>query len=271
MTAFGVGGMNRAEVTEQTAADIDAVARISAVPTILKVISEITGFRLALVARVTPSTWAACAVLDLMEFGLEVGGRLDVATTLCSQVRDTHETIIIEHASTDPTYCNHPTPKMYGFESYVATPIFRPNGEYFGNVCALDSNPLTITPHMVGMMKLFAELISLQLSSEEDAERQRVELIAERETARLRDCGNSSSRCWATTSGIRSAPLSPALDSSLTFRRRRPTGRSSSGCAAADSGCHASWTISWTSRADASASRRRSLRRRSTSMRLWRR
>ncbi len=169
-------------------ADIAAVARIGAVPTILRVVSEVTGLRLALVARVTRESWIACAVLDRMEFGLGVGDQLDVATTLCSEVRDSHEPIIIEHASAEPEFCEHPTPKMYGLESYIAVPIFRPNGEYFGNVCALDSAPATLRDgKTLGMMKLFAELISLQLAAEEESVRDREALARERETAELRE------------------------------------------------------------------------------------
>ena len=169
-------------------ADIAAVARIGAVPTILRVVSEITGLRFALVARVTPDSWTACAVLDRMDFGLGVGDQLDVAKTLCSQVRDTHEPIIIEHASVEPDFREHPVPRLYGLESYIAVPIFRADGEYFGNVCALDPAPATLRDEKtLGMMKLFAELISLQLTAEEDSLRDREALADERETADLRE------------------------------------------------------------------------------------
>jgi len=169
-------------------ADIAAVARISAVPTILRVVSQVTGLRLALIARVTRESWVACAVLDEMGFGLGVGDQLEVATTLCSEVRDTHEPIVIEHASREPEFCDHPTPRLYGLESYIAVPIFRPNGEYFGNVCALDSRPATLRDDKtLSMMKLFAELVSLQLAAEEESHRDRVALADERATAELRE------------------------------------------------------------------------------------
>jgi signal transduction histidine kinase len=169
-------------------ADIAAVARIGAVPTILRVVSQVTGLRLALIARVTRESWVACAVLDQMGFGLDVGDQLEVATTLCSEVRDTHEPIIIEHASREPEFCDHPTPKLYGLESYIAVPIFRPDGEYFGNVCALDSQPATLRDDKtLAMMKLFAELVSLQLAAEEESHRDRVALADERATAELRE------------------------------------------------------------------------------------
>ena len=172
----------------QVAADIAAVSRISAVPTMLKVVSEVTGMRLALIARVTRDSWTACAVLDRMNFGLGVGDHLEVATTLCSEVRDTLEPIIIEHASSEPAFCEHPTPKLYGFESYIAVPIYRANGEYFGNVCALDSAPATLRDEKtVAMMRLFAELLSFQLVAEEESDRDRQALSRERTTAELRE------------------------------------------------------------------------------------
>ena len=164
------------------------MARIGAVPTILKVVSEITGLRLALVARVTSDGWTACAVLDRMNFGLRVGDRLEVATTLCSEVRDTGQPIVIEHASREPEYCDHPTPQMYGFESYIAVPLVRPDGEYFGTVCALDAAPAELRqPKTIAMMQLFAEPIGLQLTAEDAANRDREALADARQTAELRE------------------------------------------------------------------------------------
>jgi sigma-B regulation protein RsbU (phosphoserine phosphatase) len=168
--------------------DVAAVARIGAVPTILKVVSETTGLRLALVAKVTDTAWTACAALDRMEFGLSAGDQLDVATTLCREVRASGDPVIIEHASQEPDFCGHPTPKLYGFESYIAVPIFRPGGEYFGNVCALDSRPARLRDgKTLAMMNLFAELIAVQLAAEEAHARDRQALHDERRTAELRE------------------------------------------------------------------------------------
>jgi signal transduction histidine kinase len=168
--------------------DLASVARIEAVPTILRTIRESTGLRYTLIARVLPDRWVACAVHDEIDFGLGVGGELDVATTLCSVVRDTHEPVVIENVAVDPVYCGHPTPRMYGFQSYVAVPIFRRNGEYFGNVCGLDPLPRTLKDaKTVSMLRLFGELISLQLEAEERHEGDRAELFEQREAAKLRE------------------------------------------------------------------------------------
>jgi len=175
-------------VSSSIEADIAAIQRIGAVPTILKVVSEATGLRLALVARVTEGSWTCCAVLDRMGFGLEVGGELEVATTLCSEVRTSQQPIVIEHASRDPEFCGHPTPRLYGFESYIATPIVRPDGRYFGNVCALDSRPTTLRDgKTLEMVKLFADLIGMQLEAEEASLRDRAALSDAQRTAELRE------------------------------------------------------------------------------------
>lgn len=54
---------------------------LDAVQTSLRVLRRITGLRIALVARVTESSWTACAVLDEAGFGLKSGDELDFSTT----------------------------------------------------------------------------------------------------------------------------------------------------------------------------------------------
>lgn len=173
---------------QDIARDLAAIARIEAVPTILRTIRESTGLRFTLIARVLPDRWVACAVHDELEFGLRAGGELDVATTLCSKVRDTGEPVIIDHASVDPRYCEHPTPKLYGFESYISVPIFRPSGEYFGNICGFDPVPHTLSDgKTLSMLHLFSQLISLQLVTEDRHAQDRAELAGQREASDLRE------------------------------------------------------------------------------------
>lgn len=168
--------------------DIEAISRLSSVPTILRVIAETTGLRFCAVARVTHDQWVACAVHDQLGFGLAGGGTLDVATTLCAEVRDSSQPIVIDHASRDRRYCGHPTPKMYGFESYISVPIFLANGDFFGTVCALDPLPKMLDqPKTVSMMNLFAELISSQLSAEKRESETQAQLLDVQETAEIRE------------------------------------------------------------------------------------
>ena len=63
------------------AADVEAINRLDAVKTVLKVLSQATGMRTALVARVTDDAWTACAVLDEAGYGLSAGMNLELSTT----------------------------------------------------------------------------------------------------------------------------------------------------------------------------------------------
>ena len=167
---------------------VSAVSQIGAVPTLLRVITEITGLRLSLIAHVTADEWTCCAVNDQLAFGLQVGGHLDVATTLCSDVRKSRAPVIISHASQDAAYCDHRTPKLYNFESYISVPIFLRSGEYFGNVCALDSRPVELKePKTLALFQLFAELVGLQLEAEERQARTSEALSDANDSALLRE------------------------------------------------------------------------------------
>ncbi len=74
---------DRADASPQPdiASDVAAVGRIPAVETALRVLRQVTGLRIALVARVTPDSWTACAVLDDAGFGLAPGDVLEISDT----------------------------------------------------------------------------------------------------------------------------------------------------------------------------------------------
>ena len=146
------------------AREVEAIGRIGSVSSILQILLESTGLGFAAVARVTETAWIACAVLDRIGFGLPVGGKLEVTTTFCSEIRASGSSIVIDRASTDEVYKSHRTPKMYGFESYIAVPIVLRSGEIFGTICALDPKPAQVSdPKILRSLQLFAELIASQL------------------------------------------------------------------------------------------------------------
>ena len=152
---------------EEIARDVAALNRLQAVPTLLEVLCESTGMRFAAVARVTENTWTACVVKDEISFGITAGGQLDLESTLCIESKRSNAPIVIEQASTDPRYCDHPTPKLYKIESYVSVPIVLPNGRYFGNLCAIDPAPAKVAdPKILKMFTRFAALIGMLLDSE---------------------------------------------------------------------------------------------------------
>lgn len=173
---------------ETFADDLDAVAAIDAIPKILEVVCRTTGMGFSAVARVTEDRWIACAVRDEISFGLKPGGELKIKTTICDEIRETHEPVVIDHVAEDMNFCKHPTPKLYGFQSYVSVPILRPDGRFFGTLCAIDPKPALVnTPETIGMFKLFAELIAFHLDAQERLRVSESALLGERETAQLRE------------------------------------------------------------------------------------
>lgn len=151
-------------------ADIANVSRNASVPRILDAVVHTTGLRFAAVARVTETTWTACAVRDDLGFGLAPGGDLVLESTICDEIRQHHQPVVFGHASAHPIFRTHHTPKQYGLESYVSVPIFRRNGEFFGTLCAIDSLPSDVDadPVKVKTLVLFAELIGVQLDMSDD-------------------------------------------------------------------------------------------------------
>jgi transcriptional regulator with XRE-family HTH domain len=151
-------------------ADIEAISRIKIVPKLLEVVCRTTGMGFAAIARVTEHKWVTCAVLDQIKFGLEPGSELKLETTICNEIRQSRKGVVIDHVDKDEVYVGHPTPAMYGFQSYISVPIICQDGTFFGTLCAIDPRPAKLNnPETIGMFKLFAELISFHLNLAEQA------------------------------------------------------------------------------------------------------
>jgi len=111
-----------------------------------------------------------------------------VATTICHEIRQSGELVVIDDATQHPVFCHHPTPRQYGFRSYISIPINLPDGRFFGTLCAIDPKPALVnTPETIGTMTLFAELIGMHLAAQERMAAAQSALLGEREQAQLRD------------------------------------------------------------------------------------
>src|ERR1700744_3571812 len=175
-------------MAEDFQADLDIVSRIQAVPTILEVVCRTTGMGFAAVARVTEERWIACGVLDEIGFGLEAGGELKVETTICNEIRQSRQPVVIDNVAEDKQWCRHGTPAMYGFQSYISIPIILQDGSFFGTLCAIDPRPARLNnPETIGMFRLFAELIASHLEAGERIRTSQTGLMEEREDSELRE------------------------------------------------------------------------------------
>lgn len=147
--------------------DIDLIAEIAAVPRILDVVCRMTGMGFAAVARVTDDRWIACSTLDLIGFGLEPGGELDVKSTICDEIRDHRQPVVIDDVALDELYRHHHTPRQYGLRSYISVPIVLDDGSFFGTLCAIDPQPAKpSSPEILPAFELFASMIALEIGAQ---------------------------------------------------------------------------------------------------------
>ncbi len=167
---------------------VAAIGRIDAVPTLLAVLRDTTNMRFAAIARVTEKVWTVCAVQDGLQLGVEVGAPFVLRTNLALELQSTRAPIMVEHASTDPRYRADTCSKLYPVESYVSVPIFLPNDRYFGNLCAFDPSPMSISgPVVLSMFTRFAALIASQLQHQLETEHEHMALLDERAAGELRE------------------------------------------------------------------------------------
>lgn len=168
--------------------DVAEIGRIEAVPRILETVAHITGSRFTAIARVTETTWTACATLDTLGFGLVPGGQLVLETTICDEIRQSSNSVVFARASTHPLYSKHHTPRIYGLESYASVPIHRPDGRFFGTLCAIDSSPGNFDEaHVRRSMELLAELVGNYLDKEDRLQEAETALSDAQRDSDLRD------------------------------------------------------------------------------------
>ncbi|MDQ0639399.1 signal transduction histidine kinase [Pedobacter sp. W3I1] len=168
--------------------DIESINKIPAVAHILEIVCRTTGMGFSAIARVTSDKWIACAIRDEINFGLDVGGELKLGTTICNEIRQHKQAVIIDHVAEDPDFAHHHTPLMYGFQSYISVPITLKNGVFFGTLCAIDPKPAKLkNPTVTGMFTMFADLIAFHLDALEELAKTERALKKEQEIAVLRD------------------------------------------------------------------------------------
>ncbi len=173
---------------------IRQVELVSDISMILDACGRATGMGFVAVARVTEDRWVTCASRDTINFGLTPGDELDVASTICREVRACRSIITIPDVDESDVYRNHPTPLQYGFKSYISVPIVRSDDSIWGTLCALDPDPRDIGPQEEQLFTIFARSIARELDRQDELAMGRQEIAegraslqTERDTARLRE------------------------------------------------------------------------------------
>ncbi|MBA1231948.1 GAF domain-containing protein [Pseudomonas viridiflava] len=147
--------------TTLTSAELAVISEIETTSSLLRLVTRLTGLRFAAIAKVTESSWTACAVYDEINFGLEAGHELKLENTFCNELRLNHQPIVINEVATDPVYADHAIPKMFKFQSYFSLPIIFPTGDFFGTLCGLDLMPKKLDDEqLLDTLKVFCTLIA---------------------------------------------------------------------------------------------------------------
>lgn len=120
---------------------------------------------------------------------------------------------MISHASQDPRFREHPGLKVHGIESYIAVPLLRRDGSYFGTLCALDPEPFALVDQHVDVLGLLATLIAFELEAADERARKDAELV---EAQRL---AGSRERLMAVLGHDLRTPLSAILGAASLLLR----------------------------------------------------
>lgn len=83
--------------------------------------------------------------------------------------------LLINNASADPRFQDHPGLHLYGIESYIAVPLHRQDGSFFGTLCALDPKPANLSEDAFDLFNLLAQLIAFELEAEENQQQREVQ------------------------------------------------------------------------------------------------
>ncbi|MBA3667244.1 MAG: GAF domain-containing protein [Sphingomonas sp.] len=135
---------------------------------ILAELCNVTRMGFAAVARVTEERWIACQVEDRIEFGLDPGDELNIKQTICDDIRQCGQAIVIDEVGIDPVWRTHPIPMLYGFESYASLPITLDDGSFYGTLCVLDPEPRALSAKQtVETLMQYADRVARILSRKE--------------------------------------------------------------------------------------------------------
>ncbi|KGS15450.1 GAF domain-containing protein [Pseudomonas tremae] len=143
-----------------TTEERSAIAEIEATTNVLRLVTRLTGMRFAGIAKFTESDWIACSVYDPTDLGIDDGDVFPLETTLCSELCINPQPLFVPQISQNGRYANRPVVKRYAIESYAGVPIYLPDGQLYGALCALDSQvTLFEDPDLPETLTLFARLI----------------------------------------------------------------------------------------------------------------
>ncbi|GGB55521.1 hypothetical protein GCM10011505_40630 [Tistrella bauzanensis] len=95
---------------------------------------QILGMSVGLISHIVDDRFQ---VLAAAGGGLSSGDVFPLAGTYCAEVISRRASVALLHVGTDPVLCVHPAYSQFGFESYIAAPIWV-SGRLFGTIAFMD-------------------------------------------------------------------------------------------------------------------------------------
>ncbi len=90
------------------------------------------------------------------------GTRMPMLGVYCAEAAEKRIKLQIEDARKDPEWAESPTAQA-GIFAYLGYPIFWPDGEVFGTICAVDTRENRWGPHAEKLLRTFKEAIEAHL------------------------------------------------------------------------------------------------------------
>ena len=84
--------------------------------------------------------------------------------------------LLINDASNDSRFYEHPGFLVHGIGSYIGVPLHRKDGSFFGTLCALDPGPARLSEDDFAIFQLLSQLIAFELEAEETRQRQAAQM-----------------------------------------------------------------------------------------------
>ncbi|WP_211435366.1 sensor histidine kinase [Chitinasiproducens palmae] len=162
--------------------EIDLLNRLRAIPMILERVSQSIGMESVILASLADARWQAMVAHNSVVLGIAVGDTLELHQTVCFAAQSIGDVVAhADMADESNAACQFLTSE-YGLRSGISVPIYRPDGSYFGNLCALDRKPrVGDLKQEIAMLQLAADLIVVQLDNnqQQGADEQRALTLAD--------------------------------------------------------------------------------------------
>jgi signal transduction histidine kinase len=163
-----------------------SISRIDAVPTLLKVLSEMSGLEFVAVTRIHGDTATVCALRNERGVRIKLGEAFSLSEKLGFHAKALRQPVVIEQVSSSAV-ARSCDPAAGAIESFISVPIIVRRRLHFGTLFAMGTRANLSEPRILSMFKQFAALIGAQLAQEIIDEQQRLALLDERATNQLRE------------------------------------------------------------------------------------